>query len=437
MDKASVRTSAETRHTYDRELGSCRGAHSGPLLLCIAGLHGNEPAGIRAMRRVLGSLPRGDLDMRGDLIALAGNLAALERGRRFIDEDLNRVWQVDRVEAIQRSLRGNDDAAGSEDRAIGPDAPAESAPIPMVGSAELREQRGLVEAMEAALLGARGPIVVFDLHTTSSESAPFSTLGDTLANRRIALQLPIPVVLGLEEQIDGAMLEYLDSRGFVGIGIEGGRHDAEASVEAIEDTVWIALSVLGMLAPADVPDLEARRARLAAAVRGLPRVAEVRYRHEIGPEDSFHMKPAYANFQPVHRGEAVATDRVGDVLVPEAGRIFLPLYQRLGDDGFFIVRRVNPVWLRISAVLRNLRLDRFARWIPGVRPHPERRDAYVLAPWATNHAVIGVLHLLGFRKRRRDGKVLMIRRAEHPPIVTRQRKSRRTSDSASKSDSSL
>jgi len=379
----------------DRHLGAHRGETPGPLLLCIASLHGNEPSGSHATLRVIGQLAEAGVPMKGDLVALAGNLSALAAGTRFIDEDLNRVWQRGRVTAVLESLRTSERPA-----------------LPMVGTSELAEQRQLIGAIRAAVQEARGRVYVVDLHTTSSESAPFTTLGDTLQNRAMAGSLPVPVVLGLEEQIDGAMLQYFDLLGWAGIGIEAGAHDDPASVDAHADVVWVLLAALGLLDPTDVPDLDGCRARLAHAAAGLPRVVDVRYRHPVAPEDEFVMRPGFRNFQRVRKGQIVGSDRRGAVAAPTGGRLFLPLYQAQGDDGFFVVRRVRPMWLAVSRWLRSRGLDRRATWIPGVISHPDRSDAVVLAGWATNRVVIGLLHLLGFNARRESGRVVMIRRLE-------------------------
>ncbi len=383
------------RATGGRLVGSHHGDAAGPMLMCVAALHGNEPSGVEALRRVFERLAADRPRFAGDLVGLSGNLEALARDDRFIDEDLNRVWQKARVAAILASLRSGDGAA-----------------MPMVGSAELGEQRALLGSIRDFVREARGPVYVLDLHTTSSESAPFSTLGDTLQNRALALDLPIPVVLGLEEQIDGAMLQYFDRLGWRGIGVEGGSHRSPASVVAHEAAVWILLSALGILDPDDVPDLSGQRRLLARAAVGLPRVVDVRYRHAIAPADEFAMEPGFRNFQRIHRGQRLGHDVAGPVLAPESGLIFMPLYQKQGDDGFFIVRRVRPVWLGISRWLRSHGLADRATWIPGVLPHPDREDAVILAPWATNRAVIGILHLLGFNVRRETGRVVMVRRVE-------------------------
>lgn len=388
-----------------RILGVRRGDEPGPMLLCVAGLHGNEPSGLLALGRVLDVLEAHDTALGGDLIALSGNLEALSRDHRFIDEDLNRVWRKDRVAAILASLRAGETDAGTSPAAHG-DA------LPMVGSAELGEQRALLGAIRDAVREARGPVYVLDLHTTSSESAPFSTLGDTLQNRAFALHLPIPVVLGLEEQIDGPMLQYFDRLGWCGIGVEGGAHRDPGSIAAHEATVWVLLAALGIVDATDVPDLEGHRRLLARAAAGLPRVVDVRHRHAIEPGDEFRMDPGFRNFQRIRRGQRLARDRRGVVRAPERGLIFMPLYQTQGDDGFFIVRPVRPVWLRISRWLRSRGIAERATWIPGVLPHPDREDAVVLAPWASNRVVIGLLHLLGYNVRRERGRVVMVRRVE-------------------------
>ncbi|TNF24570.1 MAG: succinylglutamate desuccinylase, partial [Deltaproteobacteria bacterium] len=56
------------------------GAHGdpggpGPLVVAICGVHGNEPAGAEAARRVLDWLAREQPRFRGRFVALVGNVA--------------------------------------------------------------------------------------------------------------------------------------------------------------------------------------------------------------------------------------------------------------------------------------------------------------------------------------------------------------------------
>jgi hypothetical protein len=124
------------------------------------------------------------------------------------------------------------------------------------------------------------------------------------------------------------------------------------------------------------------------------------------------MDPGFRNFRRVAKGQRLGQDARGPVTAPLGGLLFLPLYQKQGDDGFFIVRAVRPMWLTVSRWLRQGGADRLATWIPGVIAHPDRDDAVVLARWATNRGVLGLLHLFGFNALHEGGRTVMIRRLE-------------------------
>ena len=355
-----------------RIVGQVRGTRPGPLVLVIAGLHGNEPAGVRALERLFRSLDEHQTPVRGEVIGLAGNLAALRRGRRFLVRDLNRAWTRRRIAAIRARPRDVEEA----------------------------EQLELLELIEEILRGRESESIILDLHTTSSESIPFCTLGDTIRNRDFARRLEIPVVLGIEEQIHGALLEFIGARGPVTVGIEGGQHDDPSSVDFHEHVLWTALVQAGCLDPADVPDYEARREVLIRARGNLSRFFEVRARRAVRPGDGFAMRAGFRNFEPVTLGQPLADDRRGAVLAPERGRIFLPLYQEQGDDGFFIVRPIREAWLRLSTVLRHLRLDLLAPLLPGVHKSRRRPDTLLVDRRVARWQVTQLFHLLGYRKRR-------------------------------------
>ncbi len=50
-------------------LGDYDGGRPGPTVLALGGLHGNEPAGVEAAKRVLARLQRGDVEYRGRTVA--------------------------------------------------------------------------------------------------------------------------------------------------------------------------------------------------------------------------------------------------------------------------------------------------------------------------------------------------------------------------------
>ena len=378
---------------FPRILGRFSGTPAGPTMLVLGGIHGNEPSGVHASRRLLDGLDRVRPSFRGELIALTGNRKALARGCRFIEKDLNRRWTEERVALLEGSAPGG--AEASEDR----------------------EQREILEVLEEAIGNARGEIYFLDLHTSSAEGPPFVTIGDTLRQRKFALRLPLPVILGLEEQIDGALLEYMNNRGHITLGVEAGGHDRPGSVDNHEAVLWFALAAAGLLREQEIPDRPRHRRILFEAARDIPRIIEVTHRRRAVPGREFRMEPGFVNFHPVKKGQLLARDRQGDVYAGEDGLILLPLYQGQGDDGFFLCRRIKGFWLRLSTVLRRLRLGSLAHLLPGVRRHPVLPETLVIDTRVARWYPLDMFHLLGFRKRRMVGTTLTVtrRRFDHYP----------------------
>jgi succinylglutamate desuccinylase len=356
-----------------REIGHAGGFEAGPTLIVTAGIHGNEPSGLRAIARVFQRIEESRLVLKGELVGLAGNLPAIAAGRRFVDRDFNRAWTFEEAAAARERSPSADE--GVED-------------------AQLRE---LLEAIDHWIGGARGPVVVIDLHTTSSRSIPFLVYSDTLVNRDFARAFPLPGILGVEEQLGGTMTDYLTTHGHAAIVVEGGGHDDLASTECHEAAIWLALVHAGAVSAADVPDYRRHRQRLAEVGRGIPPILETFHRHEIRPGDDFRMVPGFRNFQTVERGTLLATSRHGEIRAPFATRLFMPLYQPLGDDGFFFARPVNRLWLAVSAWLRRLGVPKLAPLLPGVRPHPERPRTFVVDRRIARFFAPQLFHLFGFR----------------------------------------
>jgi succinylglutamate desuccinylase len=354
-----------------------------------AGLHGNEPAGLAAIDRVVSGLAPLAGRVRGEVVALSGNRAALARNVRFVDRDLNRRWHDRGLEAA---------AAGTD------------------ATAEAREQRELLDQFEQLFAGAAGPVVFFDLHSTSGIGAPFSVIADTLRNRRIALALGIPIILGLEETLDASMLGYLTERGHTGVAVEGGEHRDPRTIDNLVAAAWLGLCAAGLLAPTDVPDLDRHRSQLAAVTRGLPRVVEIHHHHLVRDGDGFAMEPGFRSFQPVTRGQIVARSRRGPIAAPSSGRMLLPRYQGQGEDGFFLARDVTRAELELAHWARRLQLERVALRLPAVQAHPERRNHVVVDPrWPGAGTAARLLRYLGYRRRVDSrGALILARRRPHP-----------------------
>ncbi len=373
----------------DRRLGSYPEAHppdlqgpQGPLLLVMGGIHGNEPAGVLAARTVIGELGRARPPFRGRLVALAGNLGALRTGRRFVERDLNRAWtdeELARLSAADRPL----------DRDEG------------------REQRELLEAIEPLLAQKWERVVLLDLHSTSAEGSPFVIMGDTLQNRRVGFPLGVPVILGLEERVEGTLLSYFGELGHASVCLEGGQNERSTTIAHHEAALWITLVSCGMLAPKDVPRLAEKRELLRRAASGLPRVVEIRHREAVPADEPFAMRPGFANFDRIVKGTVLADvgplERPRPLASPMQGLLLMPRYQGLGADAFFVGRRVRFYWLTLSAALRRLKLERVLARLPGVRGDPRQPRLLWVDGRIARVFTLEILHLFGYRKSGKEG----------------------------------
>jgi succinylglutamate desuccinylase len=367
--------------TVERVIGSVEGRRKGPTVVVVGGLHGNEPAGIHAAVRVLAHLGEHRWALHGRVVVVAGNRAALAAARRYLDRDLNRGW-----------------------------TPAGFAAATAQHAAEDAEQIELAQLFERFAVEADGPVTFLDLHTSSGASPPFTIIADTLRSRSAALELPVPIILGLEETIDGSLTGWLADRGHAAIAVEGGRHDDPATIDRHAAAIWLTLVACSALRPRDVPDLAAQRARLAMAAADLPRVVEIVHRHPITPSDGFAMEGGFRSFAQVSKGALLARDHRGEIRAPEDARVLLPLYQAQGDDGFFLARDVRPFWLGVSALIRRAGVDRLVALLPGVQRDPCEPQQLVTRPGWTPPRVVEVMHLCGYRRAAPDGDRLVFTR---------------------------
>lgn len=372
-----------------REIGRVGDDRRGATLVAVCGIHGNERAGVTAARRVIARLAKGDVPIDGQLVAFAGNLGAMREGKRYRLRDLNRVWSEAQVDALQSRA-----AAGVE------------------LDVEEQEQLELLTAIGTIVrdASARGPVYLVDLHTTSAPGIPFVLFGDTLAQRAFVSSLPLPIIMGLEEQVDGVLSAYWTRQGCVTFAVEGGQHDDPGSIDNLEAVLLLAAEAAGLFPAGSVAETRAAHALLESRRGTLPRVMEVVSRHAILPEDAFKMEPGFKNLDHAKVDQLLARDRSGEIRAPSDGLVMLPLYQGQGDDGFFWGRAVSRARLRASAKLRQLRLDRFLDLLPGVARDAAHPTRFVVDRTIAKLYPLGVFHMLGYRRIRERGAELTVER---------------------------
>ena len=308
----------------NRVIGKYSGDEKGPLLICVGGIHGNEHAGIKALDLMFKMLEvepitNPSFEYKGRIIGLVGNIKACQTGERFIKTDLNRMWTP---EIIDRVLSSNGSLLEPEEE-------------------ELKELMTIIRQEVEEYQPEE--LYFLDLHTTSSYGGIFTIACDDPKSVEIAIELHAPVIKGMLTGIYGTTLHYMTEENLgvptVAVLFESGQHYEELSVNRAIAAITNCMRTIGSI---NADHVENRHDEILIQYsRNLPKVAELVSRHDIEPGDGFKMLPDYKNFQSVKQGEILATDKKGEVKADADALILMPLYQDQGEDGFFLVRKIE------------------------------------------------------------------------------------------------
>ena len=293
----------------ERVIGKYSTGEKGNLLLVTAGVHGNEPSGVIALKKIFEHLEKDKHPVKGTLLGLAGNVNALNHNKRFIDSDMNRVW---------------------------PDQEYEKPENPDHEQREMMEIVQLLKQYPASDFDER---YFIDCHSTSSDSVPYISVQDVGKNDSWAHEFPLYIVRGFSDLINGSIDNYFSKNQFTGFTHEGGQHFAEDTVDHQEAVIWLGLERAGIL---KLEELETYPSCVEVIRENQKqKTFEILYRHELKEGDDFEMKPGYKNFERIEKGEVLAVHNGREVRSDWDAHIFMPLYQKQGSDGFFVVEEVS------------------------------------------------------------------------------------------------
>lgn len=370
--------------SMSRVLGSIDGSKKSPTVIIFAGIHGNEIAGVKASKIVLHKIKENNIPFKGNLFFLLGNMNAIKKHIRFEDVDLNRIWNKENISANIKRKNKN--------------------------IAELKEQMGIYNQIKKIIENNNGPFYFLDLHTTSAHSVPFITISDSLNNRRFSKKFPLPVVLGIEEYLEGPLLTFINEFGHIALGFEGGQHDDKSSIANCEAFIWKALVHSKCVSKKKIPEFEKYKKHLSDLCCQYE-FFEIIYRYAIKEGEDFKMNPGFKNFEAVEKDQLLAKSYGLPVIANKKSRIFMPLYQKQGEDGYFLLSKISKFWLNSSIVARKLKINHFLRLIPGVKKDPENNYTLIVDPKIAKYMAKEIFHLFGYRKQIfKDDKFHFIKR---------------------------
>ena len=302
----------------ERLIGIFDEGHRGPLVIMTSGIHGNEKAGVKALEYLIKMLEVEHITnesfiFTGRLIAMKGNIQALESNKRYINRDLNRMFRND----LLKTILTKDERTGEE-----------------------KELVEIIDLIKNSIADYHpDEIFVLDLHTTTATGGIFTIVNDSQEALRIGSDLKAPVIEGFLEGIKGTILHYLNADNFhqncTALCFEAGQHDDPLSVNRC---IAAAVNFLSSVGAVERMHIEPRHHRiLHENAAGLPVHCRLIYTHKIMDNDGFKMEPGFHNFDDISKGQILASDKNGIIYAPCTGKILMPLYQEQGEDGFFIV----------------------------------------------------------------------------------------------------
>ncbi len=380
----NLKTTTESHSLVHRIIGHAKGNSPGPTLIFFGGIHGNEPAGVRALQHVFSTLKTEKASHSGEVFGIAGNLSALEREVRFVDEDLNRIWQPHRMGSLSSSK--------------------------FESTVEGQEMYELNRIILEILRTSSPPFYFIDLHTTSGETEPFIVMNDSLLNRRFTKNYPLPCILGIEEYLTGALLSYINELGYVAFGFESGQHNAVSAVTNAEHFIWYTLALTGFQKSKRI-NLKALKSILNSS-QTPKRFFEIYHQHLIREKEAFKMLPGFVNFQTVPRGADIAISFGKAITTKKPRQLFMPLYQDKGYEGFYFIRSVPYFFLWLSKFFRKGKADYFLSLLPGIKWASRKRNALYVDKRIARFFAKSLFHLLGYRTREMDKSHLVLKNRE-------------------------
>ncbi len=249
------------------------GSKSGPRVAVFCGVHGNERAGILVVERLIKEL---EIDA-GTVYFVFANQLAIERGVRFVELNLNRLFSR-----------------------IG-------TPPDCYEARRAQELMDLLDTCDALL----------DLHSYRApllleRATPFAICEPL--SLAIAESLPVPIVIqGFSAVQVGGTDGYLFSQRKVGICVELGALECpEAFVELGSETVHTFLHKMGCLR--DGADTKSVQGQQHLSLRMMYRKT-----HE-----SFRFLKPFRSFDTVSAGETIARENALDLIAEETSVIVFP-----------------------------------------------------------------------------------------------------------------
>ena len=258
------------------------GKEKGPVSVILAGVHGDEKCGVRALKKLL---PTFKID-KGVVFLGYGNPRAIKVGKRFTEANLNRMFKD-----------GN--SLSAKDRK----------------SYEYRRAQFLKKYLKQA-------DALLDIHASSNKKSRVFIICERNA-RPIIVYLPTNLVVsGFDRIQPGGTDYYMNSIGKIGICIECGFLGNPRSTQIAEKSIFSFLMARGHIKLSQKP-----------RAQSLIRI----YKMYMTKTNKFTLSKAFKDFERVKKGTVIGVDGKIKVCAPKDGIVvFAKNQKRQGEEAFLL-----------------------------------------------------------------------------------------------------
>jgi len=264
------------------------GPESGPQSIILAGTHGDEACGIRALERIIPSLKI----KRGRVFLGYGNPRAIERNIRFTETNLNRMFKEDALLSEKEKK-----------------------------SYEYGRSRFLMGYLDRS--GA-----LLDLHASFVPKSRAFIICNDNARETVKYLSPDTVLSGLDDIEPGGTDCYMNRSGKMGICVECGYLGDGSSVDRAEE------AVIGFLAA---------RGHIEADAKIYPSKSHIKaYKLYITKTDSFVLSKNFEDFETILKGGSIGMDGKEEVkAVKDSIILFARDRKAKGEEAFVLGERIK------------------------------------------------------------------------------------------------
>ncbi len=298
--------------TSNKHLIGTLGNNETKKLIVIGGMHGNEISGVEAIEETLVFFQEHpEIKLNGKIYFIKGNISALNKNERFIDKDLNRLWSDDYIQNEHPDI---------------------------FDVKEVKELHKLIA--EDICQNNYSNCTLLDLHTFSAETGAFCIPAENSKSMALAQTFKIPFIEKLAGSLPETALNYFGSKGMASVVFEGGTHASDEARKNLKAGIFHTIAYLDLVNREDFDIVFEMRKDLYEISKNLPHYLRLTYIHKLDKYANYQTKPGYFNFKKVDKNEVIATQDGNNITSPSDGYILMPLYQKKGSDGFFIVQEL-------------------------------------------------------------------------------------------------